>query len=298
MRPCDDIREQIAYYVDDELHETERARVEMHLAGCPACAAVLESELAFVERVRASRPYSGASDELRAAVERVVAGAPAPYRASDRLRAQVRAAVEGRRISFRRKAFAVVAATAVVGALGLWLAIGRRAHVHPVATTKFATIAVDAHQRRVAGALPLELVSAAPDAISRWFAGKVPFLLTLPNYQEASGQTRLYELEGARLVGYEDDYAAYVAYRMGERPISLVVTASSAATPAGGDEVEAKGLVFHCEVVGGWKVITWTDRGLTYALVSDLEERGQQSCLVCHEGARDRDFIEQLRPVT
>jgi hypothetical protein len=35
---------------------------------------------------------------------------------------------------------------------------------------------------------------------------------------------------------------------------------------------------------------------LTYALVSDLEERGQQSCLVCHAGTKDRDFIEGLRP--
>jgi hypothetical protein len=33
---------------------------------------------------------------------------------------------------------------------------------------------------------------------------------------------------------------------------------------------------------------------LTYALVSDLEERGQQSCIVCHQGAQD--FIEPLKP--
>jgi hypothetical protein len=43
-------------------------------------------------------------------------------------------------------------------------------------------------------------------------------------------------------------------------------------------------------------VITWSDRGLTYALVSDLDERGQQSCIVCHEGTKDRDFIEPLKP--
>ncbi|MBO0858343.1 MAG: hypothetical protein J2P21_07755 [Chloracidobacterium sp.] len=35
---------------------------------------------------------------------------------------------------------------------------------------------------------------------------------------------------------------------------------------------------------------------LTYALVTDLEERGQQSCIVCHEGSKDRDFIEGLKP--
>ena len=35
---------------------------------------------------------------------------------------------------------------------------------------------------------------------------------------------KLYQLEGARLVGYKNDYAAYVAYQIRTRPISLVVT--------------------------------------------------------------------------
>ncbi len=39
-----------------------------------------------------------------------------------------------------------------------------------------------------------------------------------------------------------------------------------------------------------------SDRGLTYALVSDLEERGQQSCTVCHQGTKDQDFIAPLKP--
>jgi hypothetical protein len=43
-------------------------------------------------------------------------------------------------------------------------------------------------------------------------------------------------------------------------------------------------------------VITWSDRGLTYALVSDLEERGQHSCIVCHQGTKDQDFISNLKP--
>ncbi len=59
---------------------------------------------------------------------------------------------------------------------------------------------------------------------SNWFTGKVPFLVKLPNYQESSGQEKLYQLEGARLVGYKNDYAAYVAYQIRTRPISLAVT--------------------------------------------------------------------------
>jgi hypothetical protein len=97
-------------------------------------------------------------------------------------------------------------------------------------------------------------------------------------------------------VNYRNDYAAYVAYRMHERPISLLMTSDSIAQPSGGEEIISKGITFHCDSVNGLKVISWSDRGLTYALVSDLEERGQQSCMLCHQGTKDRDFIQGLKP--
>jgi hypothetical protein len=119
----------------------------------------------------------------------------------------------------------------------------------------------------------------------------------LPTYQESSGQEKLYRLEGARLVGYKSDYAAYVAYQMSARPISLVLTTDAVATASGGEGIVSQGITFHYDSIDGLKVITWSDKGLTYALVSDFEERGQQSCVVCHAGAKDRDFIEGLKPV-
>ena len=146
------------------------------------------------------------------------------------------------------------------------------------------------------GQLPLETETANPQEISDWFANKVNFSVKLPNYQESSGQEKLYTLEGARLVNYQTDYSAYVAYRMKDRPISLVITSDSSATPSGGEVIASKGLTFHYNAIDGLKVITCSDRGLTYALVSDLDERGQQSCIVCHAGTKDQDFIEPLKP--
>ena len=75
-----------------------------------------------------------------------------------------------------------------------------------------------------------------------------------------------------------------------------MITSNAVAMPAAGERIVSRGLTFHYDSINGLKVITWADRGLTYALVSDLEERGQQSCLVCHAGTKDRDFIEGLRP--
>ena len=157
-------------------------------------------------------------------------------------------------------------------------------------------MAADAHLRHMRGQLPLEMESTSPHDVSAWFSNKVNFSVKLPNYQESSGQEKLYTLEGARLVGYQDDYAAYVAYQMANRHISLVITSDSVAKPSGGEEIDARGLKFHYNAIDGLKVLTWSDRGLTYALVSDLDERGQQSCIVCHEGTKDRDLLEPLKP--
>ncbi len=102
-------------------------------------------------------------------------------------------------------------------------------------------MAAETHLRTTRGQLPLEMESASPQDISEWFANKVNFSVKLPNYQESSGQEKLYTLEGARLVGYQNDYAAYVAYRMKERPISLVITSDSVAKPSGGEEIASRG---------------------------------------------------------
>jgi hypothetical protein len=156
-------------------------------------------------------------------------------------------------------------------------------------------MAVDVHQRHLRDQLPLEIRSKAPREVSTWFSGKVPFQVELPNYQEVSGQEKLYNVNGARLVGYKSDYAAYVAYEMRGKLISLVITSDAIAEPSGGEVIVSKGIPFHHNAIGELKVITWSHRGLTYALVSDLEERGQPSCLVCHQGTTDREFLQSLK---
>lgn len=269
-------------YLDNELQGDERATVEAHLSECDSCAAIFTRELSFLNTIRDSGPLHVASPELRSRVEQILRVEPAPAReARSRFRWLV----------------AVAAGLLVLLLPVLAWRFTRQSQPVPVAQAcSFALMAVDTHLRHMRGQLPLETESANPQEISNWFANKVNFSVKLPNYQESSGQEKLYTLEGARLVNYQNDYSAYVAYRMKERPISLVITSDSSATPSGGEVIASKGLTFHYNAIDGLKVITWSDRGLTYALVSDLEERGQQSCIVCHAGTKDQDFIEPLKP--
>ena len=297
MKVCEEIRGQINFYLDDELHVEERATVEAHLRACQTCSETVDRERDFLENVREARPIYSAGDELRSKVEKILNRAPAPFVAPDRMRARLRRSLASYG-TFKSSRHSLAAAAIIVIAVmvGLWFALNPKQTAERGSPSAFARMAVEAHERHLAGRLPLEIATASPDEISLWFAGKVPFGLKLPDYQGSSGQEKLYDLEGARLVAFNNDYAAYVAYRMRARPISLVVTSEATARPSGGEEIVSKGLTFHYDSIDGLKVITWSDRGLTYALVSDLEERGQQSCMVCHAGTKDRDFIEGLKP--
>jgi anti-sigma factor RsiW len=298
MKQCNEIQSLMTFYLDDELQTSELAALETHLRGCEACGRLFDSERRFLNVIRGSRPLHIAPPELRASVEHRLSDTPSRHTASPELRHRTRRVLFGGGASALVHPRRVVAAAAMAGMallIGFWgITEYRKQQLNP--PSEFALMAVDTHQRHQRNQLPLEIVSDVPERISAWFLGKVPFSLKLPNYQESSGQEKLYNLEGARLVGYRNDYAAYVAYKMRMQPISLVVTSEAVAQPSGGEEIVSKGLTFHYDSIQGLKVITWSDRGLTYALVSDLEERGQQSCLVCHQGTRDQDFIENLKP--
>ena len=259
------ILEHISLYLDDELQEDERFLVETHIKGCPDCRAAVEAERELIAALRNARPAYSVPASLRANVAKLLPES-----------------------SHRRNWFRswIPIAACVLLALGLtisWLAapgLFREEH------TQFVDTAVKTHLRYVEGQLPLEILSDSPEKVSVWFAGKLGFNLKLPDYPQGSTEPKPYRVEGARLVGFKEDYAAYVVYRLNGHPISLLVTSDSVAKPSGGEEIPWEGLRFHFQSVSGWKVLTWSDDGLTYALVSDLEERGQASCIVCHQDER------------
>ena len=292
MNRCEDIRSRLTVYLDHELECHELNSFEAHLVECVQCQAIFEHERRFLETIRQLRPLHTASAELkdraRAIIQQVPDSSVAPVPDGSRIR-QVR----------NHHRFWAVAAAATLLLLIIPAAVWLIRSNYPSASagpSAFALMAADTHLRRTRGQLPLEVVSDSGDKLSSWFVNKVGFEVKLPNYQDTSGQEKLYRLEGGRLVSYQGDYAAYVAYEMKQRPISLVITSQTLAEATGGEQIKARDLTFHYNAIDGLKVITWSDRGLTYALVSDLDERGQQSCVVCHQGAKDRDFIDPLKP--
>lgn len=190
------------------------------------------------------------------------------------------------------KAVATVAALVVVG----MLAMVRLEGPTPVAGAELSQYAVSAHERRIQGRLPLALQSDSETRLQGWLRTESPFPVVLPAYRETLRDDRPYRLEGARLVQLRGRTAALIAYRMGTGPVSLLIVPESEAVASGGVEVDFKKVNFHYRTIDGYKVVTWSVHGLTYALVSQEGNETQASCMVCHSAMKDRDLSHTPAP--
>jgi anti-sigma factor RsiW len=177
---------------------------------------------------------------------------------------------------------AAAAVLAAVAALG-WFSSTR---------SGYERFAAEAHRNYARGAFPLDIASSRPQAVSDWLGPRVPFRLTLPNYPE--GGRKRYALAGARLMQYRGEDVAYLAYEMDGKPISLLISSSSRVAPSGGESYRSGGLTFYFSAEEGLRTITWKDKGLTYAQVSDLDVRGAESCVICHGAEGERRKFEGL----
>jgi anti-sigma factor RsiW len=128
-------------------------------------------------------------------------------------------------------------------------------------------VLVDRHERAVGQAMPLELASDDPDAVSSWFRGKVSFPVAAPRFGRSDVR-----LLGARLTHVGADDAAYLAYRVQDHPLSVLVFPAGL-RPAAGRDVRVVGdRRIYTSRRGGLAWVLFDSGGLTYALVSDLPE--------------------------
>lgn len=281
---CDAARRLVSPFLDGELVGEERAAFLDHVDACTGCRRALADEEALADAVRRAIERPQASAALRTRVEAV-------FDAERRRRAK-------RDWIAAAAAAVLLVGMAIAGAWRVTAVDGPVPVPRPDPSEDLAALTADTHLRYARGQLPLEIDSSQPDVVSGFFSGRVPFHLALPDYPVGPGESKPYRLLGARLVAFRNDYAAYVAYSLGDRPISLLVTSASLVQPHGGETVAFGPLMFHQRSVRGLKVITWTDKGLTYSLASDLSVSGAQSCVVCHGSPEEQRRLEGFSPRT
>ena len=241
---CDWVRRFLGPWKDGELDPADAARIEGHLASCPACAAQARFEKWFAGEVRrlADRPR-------------------APERLAQRVAFELRREQRARRL---RRAVWVAGSVAAAAGLVLLVAFVARAPSPgseppaappvvarplgageaPPSTSPappgfqlaarqdgdpFVADLVDRHERVVRRTLPLELSTADGNAASAWFQGKVPFQLRVPRFSDPRVRLR-----GGRLTHVGDQDAAYLAYELQGSPLSVLVLPGGS-RPVGGE---------------------------------------------------------------
>jgi anti-sigma factor RsiW len=288
MSPCDEFSLKALSYLNDRLHGQELHDFRAHLEVCPNCRAGLESERALSQLLHRSRPLYSAPSALRAHVAATVEQRAASIGARENFYERllhimgIRFADPVRRVARLRLLAATLAVTALV------LAFVPSA-VRQVRAANYVETAVATHRNYLDGNLALGIRSDSPEQVTSWFTGKVPFQFRLP--QSTSGTVHAYQLAGASLVSYRGNPAALVVYEKQKERISLLVASSQSAAVAGGEEVRSGALMFHYRTDQGFKVVTWSNHGLSYALVSSVSGSARESCMVCHQSMADHpDF--------
>jgi anti-sigma factor RsiW len=240
--------------------EPERAALEEHLEGCPACRQedLADRELSILLEERLPRTVAPAS--LRRAIEARLAQAgpealPAP-RPSDRARA---------RPTLRRAAVGLAAAAAL--ALALVLVVRWRPRPGP-AQEPMITEAVNDYLRVVYSEHPLEIASGGIHQVKPWFEGRLDFAPVVPFAGDDD-----FPLQGGAIAYFLDRKAATFVFKRRLHTITLFVFRSeglpwptAGLTPVGHAQA-------RLETSRGFHALLWHEADLGYALVSDVDPR-------------------------
>ncbi len=291
MDSCSHHNLNILRYLDHHLNNQELEAFFAHLKTCHKCRARMEEEQALSCVLRKARPLYAAPLALRVRVSAVLNRPPARYRILQRLYARVLPTMRSwRGMAQAAPGWALALPPVLAALLGLTLLPDA---VQKVSAASYVSAAVKAHRNYLDGNLPPEIQSDSPDVVTAWFSDKLPFPFRLPSPQPDLGSGPSYRLIGARLVTYHNNHAALVSYQTVRKDaISLLVTSNKLAAVAGGDEVRSGALTFHYRTDSGFKVITWINAGLAYALVSDVAGSPRGSCLVCHQNMADHEAFK------
>jgi anti-sigma factor (TIGR02949 family) len=239
---CSELERSIDSYLDGEFDDRERAEAEAHLAACPRCRALAESQGRLRTAVRA---------KLREAMT------PPSFHAPAALRARVEDSLSRERRPLWRRILAPIpiatlAACAAGALVVLWSHGPNDALVEE---------AIRYHHR----ALPLEADAAA---LPGWFHGKLDFRAAPPEFH-ADGV----RVEGGRLSNLREWPAAYIRYTLPRGQAGLfIVDDPQGRFDAPGREVKVGPRVLRVVNARGYNVAVWRQDEIVYSLVSELGE--------------------------
>jgi anti-sigma factor RsiW len=226
---------------DGELDAAQSAALAAHRADCAICRAAA-AELAETRRLFAEGLYQPISGEARSRLlARLRAAAPAP-------RTAAAASLAARLRGWWGLAAGFGAGAACAAAVALLV-------LAPTAQSLTGEV-VAAHIRALQPGHLDDVASSNQHTVKPWFDGRIDFAPPVKDLA-ASG----YPLIGGRLDYLGGRPVAALVYRHAKHIIDLFVWPSAAGSPTASATAERK----------GYNIVHWSDRGMTFWAVSDLE---------------------------
>ena len=268
MKTCEDAQQWLDAYLDGELDPVHGLEMQRHLEGCAACAQNHQAQRALAAALSASLRYA-APDDLRGRIaealraEAGAASASSPplrvgLRAGWRRFAQAAASVLTPHPAWGRLgALAIGLVLFVAGLTAFWMTTrqGGSAAAHDLIVQEI----IDSHIRSLMVNHLADVVSTDRHTVKPWFNGKLDFSPTVADF-DAQG----FPLVGGRLDYLDEHPFAALVYRRNQHVINLFVRPSFSSVPAdSGTETLTR---------QGYHLRHWTQAGMSYWAVSDLNE--------------------------
>jgi mycothiol system anti-sigma-R factor len=262
---CFEVRSHLHAYIDGELERASVMELDQHLGSCDAC------------RTQVARHSA-----LRGAIARHASYHRAPAGLARRIRARLAEGAPASPARPRRQWFPV---GALVAARPQWLrlgaAIAATALVTWTATLHFAAPAEDdsiaerviaGHARSVITGRVADVASSDQHAVKPWLSSRLDFSLPVVDLTGVG-----FPLIGGRLDYLDERPIAALVYKHREHIINLFVWPSREATAAAPVRAVAR---------RGYNVLHWTEGGMTYWAVSDLNATEMRSFVSAYASAK------------
>jgi anti-sigma factor RsiW len=263
---CHETRDLIHGYLDGELDLVKSMEIEEHLEDCRACTQTYQE-------LRSLRTAMGNS-ALRF---------DPPARLEGRLRTALsRASKPDTRPAILHWRWILAASSLIAALIVVWVAVG--IFTRPSSSDLVAQEIVASHVRSLMADHLTDVVSSDRHTVKPWFDGKLDFS---PPVKDLSQQG--FSLNGGRLDYIGNRPVAALVYQRAKHSINLFVWPAT----------EVNGMTEKASVHQGYNLIRWTNGGMNYWVVSDLNlAELQQFVQLLQEQSQAQLNARTIRPAT
>jgi mycothiol system anti-sigma-R factor len=262
---CTDVRGRLHGYLDDELERSSALELEQHLDSCDACRNEVARYSTLRQAIGTHATYHRAPAPLAQRIRaKVAAGRPVPQAPRRRQWWPTGSLIAARPQWLQLGA--AIAATALV----TWTAALHFAG--PAGDELTAERVIAGHARSVVTGHLADVTSSDQHSVKPWLSGRLDFSLPVVDLT-GSG----FPLVGGRLDYLDERPVAALVYKHREHVINLFVWPSRDGTESAGVRTLAQ---------RGYNVLHWTQGGMAFWAVSDLNAAEMRSFVAAYSAAK------------